>query len=1294
MAEAGSPALPRWRRLIARRRTRVLLAIVLLLVLVRIALPAVLRRVVVSQADQALVGRIEIDDIDLSLLTGGITLHGFRVFSGEAAAGAGSSPQEAARPTSSDAASPAAHASADPSATEAARAASSPTVAAASHAAATPPGADETRPTASPAATDGMHPTPRTAPSPAPEAGTGPAGSAPVLSATRLMVDVRYAALFRRIVEVEHVELDGVAVSLDRAKDGTLLLPAAVPAPEPSPAPSPEGPGWGVLIRSVALHDGRIGFRDFAIGDPPQRVEVTLPALDASQLALLITQSGLQPGTVALDAGIQDGTLHLDAKLESLAGGPAYESHVVLANVPIADSRLYIPKVGWSGLSGRLDADLVHRFESQGAHTVRGKAALRDLDVRVAGLDDPALAWRSLALDVAGIDFVAQHADVTTVTLDGARVVTRPAGPAPLPVLQGVMTAAVEKVVAPSAAPTPAAAGAAASTTATAATSAAARSAAPSKTSTPTAIVSAAVDAPATALPPSAIPSPSTPGSGAASTSVAATAAAATPATTIASGASPPPSTSNPTALGSTASADSTPAPSVAPAHAAAAAPPSASVTSAGSKPWTWTIGTARITAGHVQAIGGDGPLGVGVEASAAPLTSTQGKAAAVHLTLVPSSGGTLDVAGDLVPAPLAFKGKLTVKDVRLAALTAPVATAATRLLKDGVANLDLAIAAGATSDTPTDGVRIAGTIGLSDIDVAGEDPNAFAVRWKSLAVALTAVTAPGVLQPTSAGAVGPIDAALGAVALTEADITLTRTADGIALPAALGGTRPAAATTLAPMTSPAPAGRGPRRAPAAPPAATARPTEAAAPPAAAVRRAEVPRAAVPTTPPASAATVPTSPQPPPVRVQIERVAIEKMRLTTHDTTVQPFFHSTLDPVDLTAAAVAWPGPSADDLKLVAKTADGGVLTLTGNVAPGRTRLVGKLTDLPLAPFNPYATSTGYGVTGGTARLDTTITITGDAYDTRSRLVLHELGVTSGEGEALFMDRFGMPLELALSLLTDLRGNIVLDLPVTGDATGMRTGIGTLLGNAVTRAILNAVTSPLKLIGAVAHIGDKPAALAPPPLAFLPGRPTLADGEVAKLAPLGGLLARAPGLRLHLRAEVGDADLRWLREQALRAKLESESGVLGSVRHIGERGARKAVLAALTARADGKPGDVPAEYQEWFEKAVAEQGIDEGAPRALADARITALRAQLASEQGIAAGRLVVDDPRLDDAAARPTVAIGLGAPPRTASPQGPANAPSAGPAHAPRAGTRSAAPAPLPTTVPPTSTERSPRRR
>jgi hypothetical protein len=65
------------------RRNQVLLATAALLLAVRVALPYVLRPIIVKQADAALIGRIALRDLDLSLIRGGVTLHGFEVYADE-----------------------------------------------------------------------------------------------------------------------------------------------------------------------------------------------------------------------------------------------------------------------------------------------------------------------------------------------------------------------------------------------------------------------------------------------------------------------------------------------------------------------------------------------------------------------------------------------------------------------------------------------------------------------------------------------------------------------------------------------------------------------------------------------------------------------------------------------------------------------------------------------------------------------------------------------------------------------------------------------------------------------------------------------------------------------------------------------------------------------------------------------------------------------------------------------------------------------------------------------------------
>jgi len=377
------------------------------------------------------------------------------------------------------------------------------------------------------------------------------------------------------------------------------------------------------------------------------------------------------------------------------------------------------------------------------------------------------------------------------------------------------------------------------------------------------------------------------------------------------------------------------------------------------------------------------------------------------------------------------------------------------------------------------------------------------------------------------------------------------------------------------------------------------------------------------------------------------------MRLGVTDKAVKPVYRSQLDPVDLEAKDVRWPGPFARDVKLVAKGLEGATFTVTGNVAPTGSALVAKLQGLPLAPFNPYASASGYGVGGGTAQLDSKIKLGPGSYDTDSKLVLHGLEVTGSEGDSLFAAQFGMPLSLALSLMTDLQGNIVLDLPVAGDASGMKLGLGTIIGNALARAILNAVTSPLKLIGAVANIGDKPASLAPQPLVFAPGRAVLAEGEDAKLEQVTKLLAASPALAIHLRGETSDEDRRWLQEQALRAQLEEESGVLGSIRHLGERAERKSVLAVLNERAEGKPAEVPEEHEAWFEENVKAQTVSDAALADLAAARAKTIQDTIVGD-GIALERVPIESATPDDLAARPVVALGLGAPPSHTPAAGP----------------------------------------
>ena len=343
------------RRALRRPRNRVLLGLLLLAVGLRIALPYLLRPQIVSRADAALVGRIALADLDLSLLRGGVTLHGLEVY------------------------------------------------------------ADEL-----PLAAALLRPTP------------APESKPPLFAAKRLWTQISWLALLGKTIEVEELELEGFVVRLDRLMDG-ILLPKPVPSEEPE-EPEPEQPSsWSFAADSVALRDGQIFFRDFTVGEEPQRFDLAVKDLSARQLALVIDPTGREPGHVVISAQIGEGALGLDAQVESRAGGPAAFSKIAVSNLPIGGVRVYLKMFGWSDLTGTLDAKLEHRFETKGAHEIAGSLALSDVVVNVPELDRPALAWKTLGIGLEKIDLIRQDAAVSKVALEGARLVVDPRSDVPVP---------------------------------------------------------------------------------------------------------------------------------------------------------------------------------------------------------------------------------------------------------------------------------------------------------------------------------------------------------------------------------------------------------------------------------------------------------------------------------------------------------------------------------------------------------------------------------------------------------------------------------------------------------------------------------------------------------------------------------------------------------------------------------------------------------------------------------------------------------------------------------------------
>lgn len=267
----------------------------------------------------------------------------------------------------------------------------------------------------------------------------------------------------------------------------------------------------------------------------------------------------------------------------------------------------------------------------------------------------------------------------------------------------------------------------------------------------------------------------------------------------------------------------------------------------------------------------------------------------------------------------------------------------------------------------------------------------------------------------------------------------------------------------------------------------------------------------------------------------------------------------------------------------------------------------------------------------------------GDRISARSKIVLHDFDLGGAESDTLLQQQFGIPLTVALALLRDLDGDIVLDVPLESDASGTRVGIGTVIAGALRQALLGALTSPLKLAGALFGSGASDPT-APTTLRFAEGRDTLLRESEEQLDGLGRLLANRPGLVLRLGAATAPADARWLAEQDVLAALREPRGLFGTVGGLAERGVRTRVAAALEARGRGEAGALEGDDAEALERWIAERPPPSRERlAALGTARVARVRDVLAQRYGIPPSRVLEGEPPEAEATA-PCVVVRLGA--------------------------------------------------
>ena len=175
----------------------------------------------------------------------------------------------------------------------------------------------------------------------------------------------------------------------------------------------------------------------------------------------------------------------------------------------------------------------------------------------------------------------------------------------------------------------------------------------------------------------------------------------------------------------------------------------------------------------------------------------------------------------------------------------------------------------------------------------------------------------------------------------------------------------------------------------------------------------------------------------------------------------------------------------------------------------------------------------GYAIQKGKLALNLKYRIEKKKLDAENKVFLDQFTF----GEAVDSpDATKLPVRLAVSLLKDRKGEIRLDLPVTGQTDDPKFSVWGIVVKIIVNLLVKAATSPFALLGAMFGGGEELSYLE-----FDPGLSVPPEAGEGKIANLAKVLDERPGLKLEIEGHVDlEKDKEALRQIAFRRKVSAQ----------------------------------------------------------------------------------------------------------------------------------------------------------
>ena len=280
------------------------------------------------------------------------------------------------------------------------------------------------------------------------------------------------------------------------------------------------------------------------------------------------------------------------------------------------------------------------------------------------------------------------------------------------------------------------------------------------------------------------------------------------------------------------------------------------------------------------------------------------------------------------------------------------------------------------------------------------------------------------------------------------------------------------------------------------------------------------------------------TPAKPPIPIRIAKITLQNGTVNFSDFFVKPNYTVNVTKLGGRITGLSSTADTLADMELRGSYANSAPVKIVAKLNPLAAKsyldLTAEVTGVDMVGFSPYSGKyAGYNIEKGKLSLNLAYKLENNQLAAENRLFIDQF--TFGE-KVDSPDATKLPVNLAIALLKNNRGEIDLNLPISGSLDDPQFSIGGLVIKVIVNLFVKAVTSPFALLGSMFGGGEELSNVE-----FAPGRVAINEAALKKLEALAKALNERDALKLEITGRADpEADKEGIKRVAIERAMKAE----------------------------------------------------------------------------------------------------------------------------------------------------------